>query len=162
MENSHNHKIRALVMDIDGTMTDGGIYIGETGEIMKRFYVRDGLAIKHILPKYGIIPIVITGRSSEIVKRRCEELDIHDVIQGSDNKLSELKRILLEKKISLEETAYIGDDINDLECMNAVYICGCPADAVKQVRDISDFVSASNGGQGAIREFVEWLIIGDI
>ena len=75
--------IKALVLDIDGTMTDGGIYIGNDGECMKRFYVRDGLAIKHILPEHGIIPVVITGRSSAITAKRCEELDIKVLVRHS-------------------------------------------------------------------------------
>ena len=147
-------KIRALVMDVDGTLTDGGIYLGNSGEELKRFYVRDGLAIKHILPEYGIVPVIITGRSSALVSRRCEELDITDVVQGCGDKLTELKRILDAKGISLGETAYIGDDINDLECMKAVGYAGCPADAAKEVLDIAGFVCTQRGGYGAVREFI--------
>ena len=148
-------KIRALVMDVDGTLTDGGIYLGNSGEELKRFYVRDGLAIKHFLPEYGIIPIIITGRRSELVGRRCQELDINDLVQGCDDKLSALRSILDEHNISLEETAYIGDDVNDLECMKAVGYTGCPSDSVKEVVEAADYVCTHRGGFGAVREFIE-------
>lgn len=151
-------KIKALVMDVDGTLTDGGIYTGETSEIMKKFYVRDGYAIKHLLPEYKIIPIIITGRMSEIVNVRCKELSIKHISQGSTNKLQNLKEILSEQNILLSETAYIGDDLNDLECMQAVALKGCPYDAVKSIREIADFVSPSCGGSGAVRDFIEWII----
>jgi len=150
--------IRALVMDVDGTLTDGGIYLGNSGEELKRFYVRDGLAIKHILPEYGIVPIVITGRSSALVSRRCEELDIADVVQGCGDKLAALERMLAEKGISFGETAYIGDDVNDLECMKKAGLSGCPADAVKDVLETADYVCSNRGGYGAVREFIDHII----
>lgn len=149
--------IKALVMDIDGTLTDGSIFISDSGECMKRFYVRDGLAIKHILPEYGIVPIIITGRKSEIVSTRCRELDIDLVFQGCNNKKAELDRILSSLGISYEETAYIGDDINDYECMELCGITGCPKDAVPKIKEIADFISSFDGGQGAVREFIEHL-----
>ena len=149
--------IKALVMDIDGTLTDGSIFISDSGECMKRFYVRDGLAIKHILPEYGIVPIIITGRKSEIVSVRCRELDIKIVSQGCSNKKAELDRILSLLGLSYEETAYIGDDINDYECMELCGITGCPKDAVPEIKNIADFVSNFDGGQGAVREFIEYL-----
>lgn len=145
-------------MDVDGTLTDGSIYVGGDGEVMKRFYVRDGLAIKHILPKHGIRPIILTGRSSDIVEYRCRELDIDTVIQGSGNKLPDLLKTLCELGIEPCEAAYIGDDINDIECMRVVGLSGCPADAAKQVRSVADFVSAYDGGRGAVREFIEWIL----
>ncbi len=150
-------RIRALVMDVDGTLTDGGIYIGASGEVMKRFFVRDGMAIKHFLPKHGIVPIVITGRESEIVARRCAELDIRHLIQGSEDKLRDLTTALSGLGISPEETAYIGDDVNDLECMRTVGVAACPYDADQCVVDIADYVAKAPGGRGAVREFIEWL-----
>lgn len=151
-------KIRALVMDVDGTLTDGGIYTGSNGEVMKKFYVRDGLAIKHMLPEQEIIPVIITGRSSEIVSLRCKELDITHVVQGSHEKLTDLKRILEAEGISPEETAYIGDDINDLECMEYAGVTGCPCDAVEKVKKTVDYISPFAGGNGAVRSFIEWII----
>lgn len=149
--------IKALVMDVDGTLTDGRIHIGSDGEVFKSFHVKDGYAIHDMLPQMGIIPIIITGRKSQIVEYRCKELGISYVVQGSRDKLSDLKKILLEQDIRLEETAYIGDDLNDLVCMNAVGLKGCPKDAISEIQEIVDFVSEKKGGKGAVREFVEWI-----
>lgn len=150
--------IKALIMDVDGTLTDGGIYIGDSGEMMKCFYVRDGHAIKHFLPELGIIPIVITGRQSDIVRERCSEIGINYVIQGSSDKWSDLNALLSSLGILPEEAAYIGDDVNDKDCMSRVGIAGCPNDAVKEIKGIAHFVAESNGGRGAVREFIEWLV----
>ena len=156
--NDMKEKVRALVIDVDGTLTDGGIYIGNNGEELKRFYVRDGLAIKHILPEYGIMPVVITGRSSPLVDIRCRELDISEVIQGCGDKLPALKALLEEHGLTLEECAYIGDDINDLECIKAVGLSACPSDAVSEVIEAADYVCKARGGCGAVREFVEYIV----
>lgn len=152
-----NRRIKALVMDVDGTLTDGGLYIGNDGEIAKRFHVKDGYAIHDLLPKMGIIPIIITGRKSEIVLCRCKELGITRIVQGSKDKVVSLKEVLARECIDLEETAYIGDDINDLECMKLVGLCGCPNDAAREIISISDYVTSCTGGNGAVREFVEWM-----
>ncbi len=132
--------------------------MGEDGEVFKRFHVKDGYAIKDLLPGRGIIPIIITGRNSKILLRRCEELGIKHLVQGSKNKVSDMKKILEEEKIALKEAAYIGDDINDLDCMQIVGVKGCPSDAVPEILEISDHISNCTGGNGAVRDFVEWLI----
>ena len=106
--------IKMLVMDVDGTLTDGKIYIGSSGELMKAFDVKDGYAIVQ-LTKQGVIPVIITGRESEILKKRATELKIKELHQGVENKLECLKQIATKHVISAEEIAYIGDDINDLE-----------------------------------------------
>lgn len=150
-------KIKALIMDIDGTLTDGGIYIGENGEMMKKFDVKDGYGICSILPQIGIIPIVITGRESRIVENRCRELQITELIQKSTDKVSDMKQVLNKLQIELDETAYIGDDLNDLECMKLVAVKGCPADALDAVKAVCDFRALKAGGCGAVREFIEWI-----
>lgn len=149
--------IRALVMDVDGTLTDGGIYIGKNGECFKKFYVRDGQAIKHKLPQLGIVPIVITGRESEIVQQRCRELDITLLRQNSTDKEKDLVEILQQEHILLEEVAYIGDDYNDLCCMNIVGLKGCPQDAIQEIKQVADFIAPSKGGYGAVRDFIDWI-----
>ena len=151
-------KIKALIMDVDGTLTDGGIYMGQDGEEMKRFNVKDGYAIHNILPKYNVIPVIITGRKSRIVENRCKELGIKRVVQGSINKVEDMLQILKQERIELEETAYIGDDLNDYECMQMVGVRGCPNDAVKEIKEISDYIATAIGGNGAVREFIEWII----
>lgn len=158
--------IKLLVMDADGTLTDGRIYMGENGEAFKAFHVKDGCGIKDILPKYGIVPVVITARESRMLKCRCKELGITQLYQGEHDKKRRLEKIMEENlmKVDYGSVAYIGDDILDLQCMVPIHeaggIVGCPADAVKEVKDISDFVSSKNGGDGAVREFIEFLVYG--
>lgn len=149
--------IKALVMDVDGTLTDGQLYIGSDGEVMKCFNVKDGYAVHDMLPEMGIIPIVITGRKSKIVERRCKELGISHIVQGSSDKVEDLKKIIAIENISLDETAYVGDDMNDYNCMSLVAIKGCPHDAANGIKEICDYVANVDGGRGAVREFVEWL-----
>ena len=149
--------IKYLVMDVDGTLTDGKIYMGAHGEMMKAFNIKDGCGIHDIAIPGGIIPVIITGRTSEIVKKRCGELGIQQVYQGIKNKIEQLNSIADD----LSQVAYIGDDINDLSCMIPVKeagVVGCPADAVERVKEISDFVALHNGGDGAVRDFIEWII----
>ena len=150
--------IKYLVMDVDGTLTDGKIYMGAHGEMMKAFNIKDGCGIHDIAIPGGIIPVIITGRTSEIVKKRCGELGIQQVYQGIKNKIEQLNIIADD----LSQVAYIGDDINDLSCMIPVKeaggVVGCPADAVERGKEISDFVALHNGGDGAVRDFIEWII----
>ena len=147
--------IKMLVMDVDGTLTDGHIYIGDEGEMMKLFHVQDGYAIAHILPVKGIVPVIITGRSSKIVERRAAELKISHLHQGVADKLSKLKEVAAELGISADKIAYIGDDVNDLDCIRWCGITACPADAVPAVREAVQYVCGRNGGNGAVREFIE-------
>ena len=150
--------IKYLVLDVDGTLTDGKIYMGNDGEILKAFNIKDGCGIHDIAIPRGLIPVVITGRSSEIVKQRCKELGIKFVYQGVRDKLTKLQNVA-EK---LSAVAYIGDDINDLPCMEAVKIAGgivgCPQDAVEKVLQIANYRCSYNGGEGAVREFIEWIV----
>lgn len=153
-------KIKMLVMDVDGTLTDGCIYIGPDGEAMKAFNCQDGYAIAQMLPRHGITPVIITGRNSRIVANRAAELKITYLYQGVADKLPKLKEVADELGAAREEIAYIGDDLNDLECLQYCGLTGCPADAVPGVREIVDFVSNRNGGRGAVREFVEYICDG--
>lgn len=152
------NKITYLVMDVDGTLTDGRIYMGKDGEMMKAFDIKDGCGIHDILIPAGITPVIITGRSSKILENRCKELGITNLHQGIRNKIEKLLTITTD----LSTVAYIGDDINDLSCMESIKeaggLVGCPADAVQKVIDLADFVSKRNGGNGAVREFIEWIV----
>lgn len=158
------NNINAIIFDVDGTLTDGKIYIGEQGELMKAFDVKDGYAIRNILPEFQIVPIIITARTSKIMEKRCDELKIKYLFQGCRNKLEKMKQVAEELQIYpnkdgvYKELAYIGDDLIDIQCMEKVGIVGCPADAVDEVKKISDFVSKKNGGDGAVREFIEWIL----
>ena len=151
-------KINILAMDVDGTLTDGKIYIGNEGEAMKVFSVKDGYAIHNLLPKYGVIPIIITGRQSKILENRARELGVKLLYQGVNDKLNLLEKIADERNITIDEVAYIGDDINDLECITKCGFGGCPADAAVEVREKADFIATKSGGEGAVREFIEIIL----
>lgn len=148
------NKIRLLVMDVDGTLTDGQIYIGPDGEHMKAFHAQDGYAIAHILPELGIEPAIITGRSSRIVEKRAAELKITHLYQGVGDKLAKLKELAAQLGLEGERVAYIGDDVNDLDCIRWCGLTACPADAVPEVLEAVDYVCSREGGRGAVREFV--------
>lgn len=150
--------IKLLIMDVDGTLTDGKIYMGNNGEVMKAFDIKDGYAIHNILPLYGIIPVIITARQSDIVLNRCKELGIDHCYQGVSNKKQKLIELMAEFDCKIENIAYIGDDLIDLECMQMCGIRGCPADAVEEVKSVCNFISTKNGGNGAVREFIEWIV----
>lgn len=151
-------KIKLLVMDVDGTMTDGKINMGTNGEVYKSFNVKDGYGINELLPQNNIKSAIITGRTSSIVENRANELGINYVYQGIKNKLDKIYEIANEMGINTKQIAYIGDDIIDLACMNVSGLSGCPSDAVKEIKNKADFISQYKGGEGAIREFIEWLI----
>ncbi len=147
-----------LIMDVDGTLTDGKIYMGDSGELMKAFNCKDGYGIHEILMPAGIEPVIVTGRQSNIVCNRCRELGITRIYQGVTNKIEQIKSITAD----LSQVAYIGDDLNDFQAMSLVRdaggFVGCPADAAAQVKEIAHFVSDKNGGDGAVRTFIEWLV----
>lgn len=151
--------IKYVVVDVDGTLTDGKVYMGNYGEVQKAFSVKDGYAVNYILKPAGITPIVITARTGDIVINRCTEIGIRDVYQGILNKLEKVNELM--DSGSLSECSYFGDDILDLECMERIKECGgvvgCPADAVARVRAIADYVCMAKAGEGAFREFSEWL-----
>ena len=148
-------------MDVDGTLTDGKIYMGTNGEMMKAFNIKDGYGIHDILPQMGITPVIITGRISSIVQNRCKELGINLLYQGVSDKVGKLREILLTQDGSPSEVAYAGDDLNDLQSMIYVKdnggIVGVPNDACQQVKKIASFVASSNGGNGMIRDFIDFL-----
>lgn len=150
-------KIKMLVMDVDGTLTDGRIYIGAQGEVMKAFDVKDGYGIVEFR-RNGGIPVIITGRSSDIVKARAEELGIVELYQGIGDKLTKLKKVAEKYQVSPEEIAYIGDDLNDLECMLYCGISACPKDALEEVKHRASYICQRDGGRGAVREFIIRLL----
>lgn len=145
-------------MDVDGTLTDGKVYIGEKGELFKAFDIKDGYGIKVLLSQHNIIPIIITGRKSAMLEKRCEEIGIKHVYQGISDKLAVMKRVMNDLEIVAEEVAYIGDDLNDISCMELSGVVGCPNDAVKQVKELADYICDRDGGNGAVREFIEYIV----
>ena len=125
---------------------------------MKAFSIKDGYRIHDLLLSAGIIPCIITGRSSKILENRCKELGINILYQGISKKIEKLMEITQD----LSTVAYIGDDINDLPAMlpikEAGGLIGCPLDAVDKVKNIADFTSDKKGGDGAVRDFIEWIV----
>lgn len=150
--------IKLLVMDVDGTMTDGKIYIGNNGEIFKSFSVKDGYAIAELLPNSHVKTAVITGRNSDIVAIRANELKIDYVCQGVKRKKEKLNVLAKQMRVCMEEIAYIGDDFPDLECIKICGFTACPADAIIEIKNSVNYVCKSNSGNGAIREFAEKII----
>lgn len=149
--------IKMLVMDVDGTLTDGKIYMGDNGEVMKAFDVQDGYGIAHVLPEIGVVPVIITGRQSQIVENRAKELGIKELYQGVSNKAQQMEEIVEHHGLKPDEVAYIGDDLNDLDCMKKCGISACPQNAVNEVKQEVDYVCSHIGGQGAVREFIEYI-----
>ena len=150
--------IKLLVMDVDGTLTDGKINMGPSGELFKAFDIKDGYAINEMLPAHGIVPAIITGRKSRIVEHRAQELHITELHQGKHDKLDTLKMLMSKYGCPRENVAYIGDDILDIVCMRECGLVGCPADACWQVKEIAQYVCKKNGGDGAVREFIEFIL----
>jgi YrbI family 3-deoxy-D-manno-octulosonate 8-phosphate phosphatase len=153
-------RIKLFVSDIDGTLTDGGMYYSPQGEMLKKFNTRDGMAFE-LLSNKGILTALITSETSDINIARSNKLKIDYLIQGKkgEGKLRALENLCTELDVELSNVAYIGDDINCIEVLMAVGMAACPKDAVEAVRLESNVnVQAKAGGDGAVREFVERLI----
>jgi 3-deoxy-D-manno-octulosonate 8-phosphate phosphatase (KDO 8-P phosphatase) len=149
--------IKLIILDVDGTLTDGKITIGSDGSEHKNFDVKDGMAISQAI-KSNISVAILTGRSSSVVQTRAKELGIKDVFQGLRTKRDKVEELAKRKGVKLKEVAYIGDDINDLEAMQVVGFKGCPSDACNEIKEISDYISSKPGGNGAVREIIEFLL----
>ena len=149
--------IKLVLLDVDGTLTDGGIYRGNNGEELKRFNVKDGYVIVNA-QKLGVEFGIITGRKSELVEIRSNELKIKYLYQGISEKTVILEEIMQKTGLKKEEIAYMGDDLNDILIMKQSGLTGAPRDAADEVIQIVDFVSGKNGGSGAVREFVEYIL----
>ena len=149
-------KIKLLIMDVDGTLTDGKIYMGSNGEVMKAFNAKDGYAILKIRD-LGIEPVIITGRYSKIVENRAKEIGVVELHQGVTNKLETVKEIISKYQITADNVAFIGDDVNDTECIKYCGVSACPNDAVEELYNLVDLHCHHDGGNGAIREFINYL-----
>lgn len=150
--------IKWLFTDIDGVWTDCTIFYSAKGEEMKAFSYRDGMGAERLRKLTSIDIAIITGEKSEIVERRAEKLSINTVFVGIKNKLEVVEIFLHENNLTWNNIAYIGDDLNDIEVMKRAAICACPADAYKDVLAISNYICEKKGGEGAFREFCEFLI----
>ena len=152
------HRIKLVLTDCDGVLTDGGVYYSREGEEMKLFSVRDGMGVERLRRLVNIETGLVTGENSEIVRKRVEKLGIREYHPGSIEKLSVLKNIIRNRKLSAEEIAYIGDDSNDLEIMKQSGLSACPSDAFISIRETAHLIMENKGGHGAFREFAEIII----
>jgi len=150
--------IKLIVLDVDGTLTNGKIIYNILGEETKEFDVKDGLAIASWTKKLGLKAAIITGRKSMIVQKRAEELGIQYIYQGVHNKDKVLENILEEENISFKEVASIGDDLNDYKMLQKSALSFAPADAVDQIKELVNIVCTKKGGNGAVREMIEYIL----
>jgi 3-deoxy-D-manno-octulosonate 8-phosphate phosphatase (KDO 8-P phosphatase) len=150
-------RIRLLVLDVDGVMTDGRLYYGAGGEVLKVFHVHDGLGIKLVMGA-GVAVGILSGRTSEAVAARCRELGVEHYEQGCEDKSAALDRLLARLRISAAETMCVVDDTSDLPLMRKVGLAVAVADAHEDVRRAADRVTTLLGGHGAVREACDWLL----
>lgn len=150
-------KIKIVIFDVDGVMTDGSLTFDEDGREYKTYNAKDGQGIV-MLNKAGFKTAIITARETLTVTHRFNILGMHKLYQGQKNKEKALEEILGEYGFTQEEAAYMGDDLPDIGVLKKVGLPSCPNDAVKEVIEISRFVSSKNGGRGAIRELCDFLL----
>jgi N-acylneuraminate cytidylyltransferase len=150
-------KIKALVMDVDGVLTDAGMYYSERGDELKKFNTRDAQGVELLL-KNGFLVAIITKEKTKLVERRAEKMKVKDVFQGVEDKLSCLKEFASANNLALDEIAYIGDDINDLDVLKSVGFSITVNDATDRVKNVCNYVTKTRGGCGAVREVCELLL----
>lgn len=150
--------VRLFATDVDGVLTDGGMYYSESGDEWKKFNTRDGMGIK-LLQKAGLVTAIVTQERTRLVARRAEKLAIPELHQGVMDKLSVIRDMARRHGISLQQVAYIGDDVNDIEALKAVGLSAAPADGLPQVLEIVDYICRLKGGEGAVRELAEMILL---
>ena len=150
-------KIKLVITDVDGVLTDGGRYYSDKKEIFKRFHVRDGMGV-NLLLRNDIKTIIITKEISKIVKFWAKEMNIFKVYSGIKIKENELEKICKLYKILPSEIAFIGDDVNDIELMKKVGFSATPSDGVLQAKKIVSYVCKDSGGNGALREIADMIL----
>lgn len=150
-------KISLILTDVDGVLTDGSRYYSKNGENIKKFHVRDGMGI-NILLRNGIKTIIVTKERSEIVKKWAKDVNVHRVMMGIKNKETVLTKLCKEFNLQPNQIAFIGDDVNDLPLLKLVGISASPYDAINQVKNSVKYVCTCNGGQGAFREFADFIL----
>ena len=150
-------EIKLVVLDVDGTMTDGGVYIDNNQVETKKFSIKDGAGIV-LAQSVGIEFMILTGRSSKCVEQRAKELNIKYIAQGIHHKVDYLKEFVFTNDLLPENVAFVGDDLNDLPAMHYVGVSACPVDAVDEVKEYCDIILPQKGGEGVVRAFVEMLL----
>ena len=149
--------IKTFVFDVDGVLTNGGLYILPSGEFMRKMNAKDGYALKLALIK-GYNIAIITGGKENNIKERLNKLGVKNVFLNAHNKLPILESYLTENNLNIKNTLYMGDDIPDIECIQKVYVSSCPNDAVYEVKEACDFISSFKGGEGCVRDVIEQVL----
>lgn len=152
-------KIKLVITDVDGVLTDGGMYYTSKGDIMKKFYVRDGMGVT-LLRKNNIPTIIVTKEQSPMVKQWAKKMKVKKLYDGIVQKDLILDEICKKFKITFNEAAYIGDDLNDIKLLKMVGLSAVPNDGINEAKNICNYVCTSNSGRGAFREFVELILLG--
>lgn len=150
-------RVRMLALDVDGVLTDGRLYYSDNGGEMKAFNIKDGLGIK-LLQQAGVRVAIVTGRTSTMVARRAQELGIDNIIQGREDKREALLELCQQQDLSMEDCAYMGDDLPDLGAIVSAGLGMTVADGSATVRAAADWVSSLPGGAGAVREACEFIL----
>ena len=151
-------KIRLVLTDVDGVLTDGGMYYTKEGNIMKRFFVRDGMGV-NLLKRKGIPTIIVTKEKNIVTKKWSDNMNIEKLYQGIIKKEDILEKVCKDYGLQTEEIAYIGDDVNDLELLKSVGLSAAPSDASDDVIKLCDFTSKHGSGNGAFRELVDLILL---
>lgn len=152
-------KIKLLVLDVDGVLTDGGVYFTESGDEFKKFNVKDGLGIRRLTAKGIRVGFLSAGRTKKLIQRRADLLNVELVYVGMEEKLSILTQWKEQLNISFSEIAYVCDDVNDLECVKQCAFTACPSDASGTIKKSVTVVLEKKGGEGCVREFIERFFI---
>lgn len=148
-------RVRMIVLDVDGTLTDGGIYVLDSGEEMKRFHVKDGMAIARLRQQGYVFGFVSGSKSERAIRKRATDLRVERVYVGEGDKQAVLAKWLEEFSLVPEQVLYMGDDLNDLEVMRYCGVSACPSDAAEPVRQLADVVTESRGGDACFRELAD-------
>lgn len=155
--------IRLILLDVDGTLTDGGMYYSESGDQFKRFQAKDGLAIHRLITRHGVqFGLISAGYTEQLLRRRAAALGIERVYCGTRPKIEVAEEWLAGMGLTLQQTAFIGDDLNDLPLLRRAGFSACPADAAPQVKAAAHLVLARKGGEGCVREFIEEVLGADL
>ena len=150
-------KIKVLLTDVDGVLTDGGMYYSSKGDVMKKFYARDGMGV-NILRRNKIPTVIVTKEKTTIVRKWATKMNVCLVLDGVTKKEAVIKDVCKKFKINPDEIVFIGDDVNDLEIMKRIGFSATPSDGIKEALKVVDYRCNSKGGGGAFREIVDLLI----
>lgn len=148
-------RVKMIVLDVDGTLTDGGIYVLDSGEEMKRFHVKDGMAMARLRKRGYIFGLVSGSKSERAIQKRANDLGVKHVYVGPNDKRIILDSWLKQEGVPPEEVLYMGDDLNDISIMRYCGLSACPADAADAVQQIADIVTERNGGDACFRELAD-------